>query len=41
MKLVKDYAILIRRTSRTISKSQNNIIKNYRFQSIKKGGGIE
>ena len=29
--------MLICRTSRTISKSQNNIIKNYRFQNIKKG----
>ena len=37
MKLLKDYAILICGTSRTISKSQNNIIKNYRFQNIKKG----
>jgi len=37
MKLLKDCAMLICRTSRTISKSQNNIIKNYIFQNIKKG----
>jgi len=37
MKLLKGYAILICRTSRTIFKSKNNIIKNYRFQNIKKG----
>ncbi len=37
MKLLKDYAILICRTSRAISKSQNNIIENCRLQNIKKG----
>lgn len=37
MKLLKDYAILICRTLRAISKSQNNIIKNCRLQNIKKG----
>jgi len=36
MKLLKGYAILIYRTSRIISKSQNNTIENYGFQNIKK-----